>query len=319
MSKNLIQQAVEILRQGGLVGLPTETVYGLAADAKNPLAVSKVFAAKGRPADHPLIVHIGTINELSEWAKAIVPQAYQLAERFWPGPLTLILKKQDHVLDEVTGGQDTVAVRIPDHPLALELLQAFGSGLVAPSANQFGRISPTDEAAVLAELGKKVDLILPGGRTRVGIESTIVDLSQQPFTLLRRGMVRLETLEACLGEKISLPDVHTKIRAPGLLASHYAPRSPLKLFEPAELIAILQTIPKQRVIILAQTRPVIEPDACSKWRQMPDTPEEYAHELYAMMRLADAEKPDLILVESPPHTAEWAAIHDRLKRAAANL
>lgn len=308
---DLIAQACQILSEGGLVGLPTETVYGLAADAKNPNAVKKVFVAKGRPADHPLIVHIGHIKALQEWAKEIPPEAYRLAEQYWPGPLTLILKKQDHVLPEVTGGQDTVALRMPSHPMALELLQQFGSGLVAPSANLFGRISPTDEAAVLAELANKVDLVLPGGRSKVGIESTILDLHQRPFTLLRQGMIRKEELEAFLGEPISLPSTKTTVRAPGLLASHYAPQTPLQLFDIKDLPFFLD----KKVIVIAQSP---QPDFVEHlpWIPMPATPEAYAFELYAALREADHKKVDLILVETPLHAPEWAAIHDRLKRAA---
>ncbi len=291
-----INTAVSLLRQGKLIGLPTETVYGLAADAKNLLAVKKVFAAKGRPVDHPLIVHIGRVEELSKWARDIPPEAYRLAKQYWPGPLTLVLQKQDWVLPEVTGGQDTVAIRMPNHPLALELLRAFGSGLVAPSANQFGRISPTDEAAVLAELADKVDLILPGGRSTIGIESTILDLHQKPYTLLRQGMLSQAELENFLGEPILLPSEKTTVRVPGLLASHYSPRTPLKLFDLKEL----NRFEKQCVMVIL----------CDS------TPEVYAHELYAALRAADQGQYDLILVERPPQTPEWVAIQDRLKRAA---
>lgn len=311
---NSINQAISILKQGGLVGLPTETVYGLAADAKNPIAVQKVFAAKGRPADHPLIVHIGSIAELTEWAIDIPHEAYRLAEHYWPGPLTLILKKQKHVLNDVTGGQDTVALRMPNHPLALALLKAFGSGLVAPSANQFGRISPTDAEAVYAELQHHVDLILPGGRSQVGIESTILDLHQKPFTLLRQGMLGKEALEAFLGEALALPNAHTTVRAPGLLASHYAPRTPLKLLSSLEPEKFVMT--KNQCILLAYSSPPSVPTNMTLIK-MPQTPQDYAHALYATLRQADAQGADLILVETPPNTVEWTAILDRLKRAAA--
>lgn len=297
MMMDFIRQAIAILKNVGLVALPTETVYGLAADAKNPIAVKKVFAAKGRPADHPLIVHIGTIKELDEWAKDIPLAAYRLAKHYWPGPLTLILQKQAHVLSEVTGGQETVAVRMPNHPMALALLHEFGSGVVAPSANQFGRISPTDEAAVLAELQQKVDLILPGGRSTIGIESTILDVHQKPFTLLRQGMLSKEELEAFLGESIQLPSEKTTVRAPGLLASHYSPRTPLQLIDREELDQFVMT---KHVFIPCNTNP-----------------EEYAYELYVSLRAADQQNVEVILVERPPQTPEWAAINDRLMRAAA--
>lgn len=307
-----ITQAVDILKQGGLIGLPTETVYGLAADAKNPIAVKKVFAAKGRPADHPLIVHIGTLEELSEWAKEIPPEAYRLAESYWPGPLTMVLKKQDHVLPEVTGGQDTVAIRMPDHPVALELLHRFGRGLVAPSANQFGRISPTEEQAVLAELATRVNLVLPGGRSRVGIESTILDLHARPFTVLRQGMISKSELEHFLEESLELPTARTIIRAPGLLASHYAPRTPLQLIDLQELSKFVMT--NSHKIVLAYSPEPVENQMA--WHVMPDDPEAYAHELYASLRDADSKGFDLILVERPPQTSDWAAILDRLNRAA---
>lgn len=309
--KILLSLALDSLKGGDLIGLPTETVYGLAADAKNREAVNKVFAAKGRPADHPLIIHIGTLAELSEWAKEIPHEAYQLAEYYWPGPLTLVLKKQEWVLPEVTGGQDTVAIRMPNHPLALALLKEFGSGLVAPSANRFGRISPTEESAVLAELGSKVKVILPGGRTRVGIESTILDMHAKPFILLRQGMISQAALEAFLGESITLANSETKIRAPGLLASHYAPRTPLRLIDSSELRHFDMT--KSNCIVLAYSK-----DLCiHSYLAMPTDVQTYAHELYAALRAVDHQGFDLILVENPPQTAEWVAIQDRLNRAAA--
>lgn len=307
----MINDAVKALKQGELVGLPTETVYGLAADAKNLKAVKKVFAAKGRPADHPLIVHIGTLEELTDWAQDIPPEAYKLAKQYWPGPLTLVLKKQDSVLPEVTGGQDTVAIRMPNHPLALALLKQFGSGLVAPSANQFGRISPTEEAAVLAELGSKVKVILPGGRTEVGIESTILDVHTRPFTILRQGMISPEELETFLGEPVQLANSKTTLRAPGLLASHYAPRTPLQLIASAELQNFDMT--KFKCIVLGRTSKPFT----ANWIAMPLDAKTYAHELYAALRAADHQGFDLILVELPPENSEWIAIHDRLKRAAA--
>ncbi len=307
-----IKKALSLLKQGGLIGLPTETVYGLAADASNPAAVRKVFAAKGRPIDHPLIVHIGTLAELEAWAKDIPDAAYRLAQAFWPGPLTLILKKQDSVLSEVTGGQDTVALRMPNHPLALELLNAFGGGLVAPSANAFGRISPTEESAVLAELGQKVDFILPGGRTSIGIESTILDLHARPFTLLRQGMILQGELENCLGEPLAFPTVHTQTRAPGLLPTHYAPRTPLQLFDIKDLPRFLDRA--DSLVVLAQS-PQPEFARHLSWQPMPPTPEKYAFELYAALRAADSKGAELILLETPLHAPEWAAIHDRLQRA----
>ncbi|MCX7122510.1 MAG: L-threonylcarbamoyladenylate synthase [Gammaproteobacteria bacterium] len=306
----LIEQAITHLKAGNLIGLPTETVYGLAADAKNEAAILKVFAAKGRPADHPLIVHISSIAEMEEWAIHIPKAAYTLAEKFWPGPLTLILEKASHVSKLITGGQDTIALRIPNHPLALQLLQQYGGGLVAPSANRFGRISPTDEAAVIAELAEKVALVLPGGRTEIGIESTILDVHQHPFVLMRQGMLSQVELETFLGEKIALPTAKNTLRSPGLLASHYAPLTPLHLFTHPE------NHPYPSAIVLSKRpRPKALPPH-TEWWKMPEKPDAYAHELYAMLRQADATQKAVILVETLPQSPKWKAILDRLNRAA---
>ncbi len=307
----LLSQAIAHLKAGHLIGLPTETVYGLAADAKNDAAVLKVFAAKGRPSDHPLIVHIGTVAELDEWAVNIPEAARRLAAHFWPGPLTLILEKAPQVSKLITGGQETVAIRMPNHPLALQLLKEYGSGLVAPSANRFGRISPTDEAAVLAELQDQVALILPGGRTEIGIESTILDVHQHPFVLLRQGMLSQLELETFLGEKINLPSEKNTVRAPGLLASHYAPITPL----------YLKADPTQHdfasaIILSRHAKPQPLPPN-TQWWQMPSDPAQYAHELYATLRRADAQGVTAILVEILPQTPAWQAIQDRLSRASA--
>ena len=309
----LIDQAIAHLKAGELIGLPTETVYGLAADAKNEAAILKVFAAKGRPADHPLIVHIGSIAEMDEWAIHIPEEARALAAHFWPGPLTLILEKAPQVSNLITGGQESIALRMPNHPLALELLQQYGSGLVAPSANRFCRISPTDEAAVLAELQEKVAFVLPGGRTQIGIESTILDVHQRPFVLMRQGMLSQASLENFLGEKITLPSVHNTVRAPGLLASHYAPMTPLYLLPNPE------THHFPSAIILSRRAKPKQLQAGSEWWIMPESPEAYAHELYATLRRADALQLSAIIVEKLPDQLAWKAIQDRLSRAAIGL
>ncbi|HEY5290991.1 MAG TPA: L-threonylcarbamoyladenylate synthase, partial [Burkholderiales bacterium] len=241
-----IRRAAAILRAGGLVAFPTETVYGLGADASNPAAVAKIFAAKGRPQDHPVIVHLGSIELLPLWAGEIPAAAHKLAAAFWPGPLTLILKRAAGVSDCVTGGQDTVGLRIPGHPVALELLQAFAgaeggrafSGIAAPSANRFGRISPTTAAHVRAELGAAVEWVLDGGECGVGIESTIVDLSRGRAVLLRPGQITPAQIAAVLGDEVAQPDAAAP-RVPGAQGSHYAPRTPLHLVAAAELPAKL--------------------------------------------------------------------------------
>lgn len=312
----LIEQAVALLKQGKLIGLPTETVYGLAADARNENAIRAVFAAKGRPADHPLIVHIGSLIELDQWAINIPDAAYQLAAHYWPGPLTLVLKKHPDVSPLITGGQDTIALRMPAHPLALALLGAFGHGLVAPSANRFGQISPTDEAAVEAELGSKVALILPGGRTSVGIESSIIALHEEPFVLLRQGMISLTDLAATLGKTIEAPSAHNTVRAPGLLASHYAPRTPLYIIEPETWRTQATT---DSAIILARNPCPANLPAHLAWQHLPSTPEAYAHELYAALRAADNQGVKALWLEALPSTPEWSAIQDRVGRAATQV
>ena len=205
MDQKSIKAAVTILRAGGLVVFPTETVYGLGADAANAAAVRKIFAAKGRPADHPVIVHLASDRDLTRWASDIPPAVRQLAERFWPGPLTLVVRRAKSVSDEVTGGQDTIGLRVPSHPIAQALLNAFGGGIAAPSANRFGHISPTTVRHVREELGDRVDLILDGGACEVGIESTIVDVSGGTPVLLRPGRVSEEEIEAVLQVPLARP------------------------------------------------------------------------------------------------------------------
>lgn len=310
-----VAYAVARLAAGGVVAIPTETVYGLAADARNVEAVGRVFAIKGRPADHPLIVHIGGAAQLSDWAKDIPAEAYTLARRFWPGPLTLVLKRLPDVPDVVTGGQDTVALRVPAHPLTLELLRRFGGGLAAPSANRFGRLSPTRPEHVVAELDGAVDLILDGGPCRVGLESTILDLTGDEPHLLRPGAVSLAALEAVLGRPVARGG-KSRVRAPGSLPAHYAPATPLVLLAGDRL---WQEAARQaataRIAVLTHSGAESLPRATVV--TLPSRPEDYARELYATLRELDAGGFDLILVEAVPESEEWLAIADRLQRAAA--
>ncbi|MGZ6895758.1 MAG: L-threonylcarbamoyladenylate synthase, partial [Acidimicrobiia bacterium] len=227
-----IQRAVEILRDGGLVAFPTETVYGLGADAENRDALRRLYEVKGRPSDHPVIVHLARPEQLEEWGSDLAPAARTLADACWPGPLTLVVRRAARVPDEVTGGLDTVGLRVPAHPVALELLTAFGGGLAAPSANRFGRVSPTTADAVRAELGDDVALVLDGGECSVGVESTIVDCTSDPPRVLRLGGVTNETLHALLG--MELP-VGGTTRAPGTLASHYAPTARVEVLTASEI------------------------------------------------------------------------------------
>lgn len=319
-----VREAAAILRRGGLVAFPTETVYGLGADAENPAAVARVFAVKGRPANHPVIVHIGRAEQLEHWAADIPPLAWRLAQRFWPGPLTLILKRHARVPDAVTGGQDTVGLRVPDHPVALALLAAFGGGIAAPSANRFGRLSPTTTAHVRAELGEAVDHILDGGPCRVGIESTILDLSGGRPRRLRPGAITAAALEAVLGQPLAVVPGDAP-RVPGALPSHYAPQTPLVLIPPDDLQAeVTRRLKKgERVAVLARvaaTPPQVEWlsgffGECV-WQVMPADPGAYARELYARLRALDALRADHLLIEVPPHETAWQAVRDRLARAA---
>ena len=317
-------RAVELLRAGELVGMPTETVYGLGADAANPAAVAKIFAAKGRPADHPLIVHIAGHDAVDRWAEQVPDVAWELMETFWPGPLTLILKKQAWVPDAVTGGQDTVGLRVPGHPVALELLRRFAAlmgahaGIAAPSANRFGRISPTTAAHVAEELGDRVSLILDGGACAVGIESTIIDCSRGEPVVLRPGHISPAHLAAVLGRQPVIETAHGAPRVSGSLAAHYAPVTPMRQVAGERLLDFLNAQRhrggKCAVISANQPPQAGMPHA---WRLMPADPVGYAHDLYAALRDMDHAGVDLIVVEALPDGAEWAAVADRLRRAVA--
>ena len=312
-----IEQAVAVLRAGGLVAFPTETVYGLGADAANTEALGKIFAAKGRPHDHPLIVHIADAVQLANWAREIPPSAHALARKFWPGPLTLILKRALRVPDLVTGGQDTVALRVPSHAVAQALLRAFGGGLAAPSANRFGRVSSTTAAHVRHEFGNAVDCVLDGGEADVGIESTIVDLSASQPALLRPGWITARQIEEALGAPLAAPRPDSP-RAPGTLAKHYAPQTSLMVMEPDLMLELAASLTRQgkRVAVLA--RSALQPlHHGLTWIAAPHDAAGFAHGLYANLRALDERGCDVILVEAPPQAQEWAAVADRLTRAAA--
>lgn len=320
-----IARAAALLRAGKLVALPTETVYGLGADALDPVATAGIFAAKGRPADHPLIVHLPSAEHLPRWARRIPKEALALAHAFWPGPLTLILPREEDVPDAVTGGQDTVGLRVPNHPVALALLAAFDSGIAAPSANRFGRISPTTAAHVEQELGERVDLILDGGPCQVGIESTILDLSRDEPAILRPGAITAEDIARVIGRR---PKVRGEAAAPaeetvdtprvsGSLAAHYAPATPLRLLPAALLVEEAAELAGEgsRVAVLAHG--CADPgDSRFTWIAAGADPAIYAHDLYAHLRALDALGADFILVEAPPADPAWSAIADRLGRAA---
>jgi L-threonylcarbamoyladenylate synthase len=306
-SSRALEQAVSRLQQGYLVAFPTETVYGLGADAARPEAVEKIFKVKGRPPDHPVIVHVATPAHFRAWAVDIPDVAYQLAKVFLPGPLTLILKRSSSVPDIVTGGQDTVGLRVPNHPVALELLRAFGGGLAAPSANRFGKISPTTAQHVLADLGEDVSLILDGGACDIGLESTIVDVTSRRVQVLRPGGVGLGVLSDCLGY---VPEVvgQTKVRVSGSLESHYAPTTPAFLIRSQDLRAVEDS---SGVIALQPQPPTFE----GVWYQLPNNAERYGRHLYAALRDLDGMKLEKIFLEQVPETLEWLAVRDRLERA----
>jgi L-threonylcarbamoyladenylate synthase len=303
----MIEQAAQLLRQGELVAFPTETVYGLGADGSSPQAVEKIFKAKGRPDDHPVIVHVASANEFTKWAVDIPEVAYQLADAFMPGPVTLILKRSTLVPDIVTGRQDTVGLRVPNHPVALELLKSFGGGIAAPSANRFGRISPTTAQHVLEELGESVSLILDGGACNVGLESTIVDVTSARVKVLRPGGVSLTALSKLLSY---VPEVVSKsqVRVSGSLESHYAPTTPAFLVDKKGL----EDADEKSGVVSLEIKP-----ASSKavWLTLPNDAESYGQHLYATLRRLDALGLESILIEQVPDSLQWLAVRDRLQRA----
>jgi L-threonylcarbamoyladenylate synthase len=312
-----IETAVRVLKKGGLVAFPTETVYGLGADAENAEAVRRIFRVKGRPEGHPLIVHLADARDADGWVVSVTPLARRLAARFWPGPLTLVLPRAPRVPDAVTGGQDTVALRVPAHPLALDLLRAFGGGVAAPSANRFGRVSPTTAAHVREDLGADIDLVLDGGPCAVGVESTILDLSGREPALLRPGGAAREALEAEAGRAIP-PREGGPVRAPGTLPSHYAPDAIVELARRPEFAARAagHLAAGRRVAVLAAERPAGLPEA-ALLIELPANPAEAARRLYDALREADRRGCDVVLVELPAETGIGAAVSDRLRRAAA--
>lgn len=312
-----LAHALAILRAGGVVAFPTETVYGLGADASNAAAVARIYALKGRPSNHPLIVHVSAARQLHDWALTPSAQALRLADAFWPGPLTLVLRRAAHVLDAVTGGQDTVALRVPAHPLAQALLEAFGGGVAAPSANRFGKVSATSAQHVRAEFGHALACVLDGGDCAIGIESTIVDASGSQPVLLRPGGIGRAELESALGAAVAMPGSSAP-RTPGRLEAHYAPGTPLMLVEPDLAAELIRSLARQdkRVAVLSfrAMRPLLPG---LTWLACAADARGYAHDLYAMLRAADASGSDVIVVERPPARPEWAAVLDRLTRAAA--
>lgn len=321
LAPDLLKEAVDALKRGELVAFPTETVYGLGADASSEVALSRLYSVKGRPTNHPVIVHIADVANLSDWAIEIPEQAYKLAAKFWPGPMTLILKRQLHVSDAVTGGQDSVGIRIPSHPLALELLAAFGGGVAAPSANRFGKLSPTTAQSVVEGLGHDVSVVLDGGPCQVGIESTIISLVGS-VRILRPGMLSQSQIEAVLGQSVASADCAEPVRAPGTLESHYAPETGVAIVPTDELEPTLKNLLRlgKDYCLLAFADTVanmpanVLPEAGRLLSVSRDS-ESYARLLYQALKDLDSQKAAYIIVQALPIEAEWHGIIDRLTRS----
>jgi L-threonylcarbamoyladenylate synthase len=310
-----IDRAVEALRDGDLVAFPTETVYGLGADAQNPQAVRKVFEVKGRPASHPLIVHIHDTRALERWVLSVPPAAARLAQAFWPGPLTLILPRAPAVDMAITGGQETVAVRVPRHPVAQQLLRAFGGGIVAPSANRYGQLSPTRAEHVRDELGDEVKVILDGGDCKIGVESTIVSCIGDVPRVLRPGAVTLTQLRQVVGNVEGSPG-EAPPRVPGSSDKHYAPRTPLRVVESGRLEQELRKrTEKYRKTGVLAMRPPRSAGKFMTWINAGVRADVYARELYSHLRTLDRSDVTEILVEEVPAGENWDAARDRLRRA----
>lgn len=316
----MIRAAARRLELGELVAFPTETVYGLGADAENPQAIAKIYAAKGRPSNHPVIVHLTPGADIGYWVSAIPDEARKLIEAFWPGPLTLILKRAAHIPDAVSGGQDSIGLRCPSHPVAQALLKTFKEGkggIAAPSANKFGHVSPTTAQHVRDEFGAALDCILDGGQSAVGIESTILDLSRISTygpVLLRPGHISADRLAQVIGHLPRMPDA-TAPRASGTLDSHYAPSTPAALVDADALADTVQQLMAvgQKVAVISRTVPSL-PNVVTQFA-LPSASTGYAHDLYAALRVADATAVDIIVIEAPPSTSDWQGVNDRLRRA----
>lgn len=318
-----IAQAAQVLAAGGLVAFPTETVYGLGADAASDAAVAGIFAAKGRPSDHPLIVHVPDAGAVTHFAADVPPVAQRLMAAFWPGPLTLILPRRPGVAAGAAGGQDSIGLRCPAHPVAHALLVACAShqppvpGLAGPSANRFGRVSPTTAAHVAQEFGDEL-LVLDGGACQVGIESAIVDCTRGTPVLLRPGVLTRERIEQAAGEPLRLPGemAAPDPRASGTLEAHYAPNAKVRLMDARSLRTALDVLGDDARTIAVYARTPVRNRAC-RLRRMPDDAAETARQLFAVLREFDEAGVRLIWVEAPPDEPEWDGVRDRLGRAAA--
>jgi L-threonylcarbamoyladenylate synthase len=315
---DLLIRAGAVLRRGGLVAFPTETVYGLGANALDGAAVARIFDAKGRPATNPVIVHVAGIEQAATVTACWPTTAQQLAERFWPGPLTLVLKKRPEVPSIVTAGGETVAIRSPAHPIAQGLIRAAGTPIAAPSANLSTRLSPTRAEHVLRGLGGRIDLLLDGGPTAGGLESTVLDLTSSPPCLLRPGLVSSRQLEAVIGPIAAMAGLPSgeRARSPGLLQRHYAPTVPLECLAQSHrrVAELLQS--GMRVGWLTHRAVDALPTAGLCTIELPNDPGGYSSQIYAALHTLEAMQLDRIVVELPPAADAWHAVHDRLRRAA---
>lgn len=321
-------RAAQLLMEGKLLAVPTETVYGLAADASNPAAIAQIFTAKGRPANHPLIVHIAHPKEMLDWATEIPAVAYRLADEFWPGALTLLLKKADHVNPIVTGGQPTIALRIPAHPVMQALLQMTKLGLAAPSANPYQQVSPTQAKHVMAGLKGKIDAVLDGGRCSIGLESTILDLTQTQPRILRSGPITAEAITQCLGCYVEQPQQHD-VAISGNKRQHYQPRKPLHLVDTEQFMDRLNQSHERIALVVysehlktalahlsADLPAATNTTSLLIYRPTSSAKQDYAHALYSTLHELDTLAIDAIWIERPPKTSEWNDVNDRLARAA---
>lgn len=309
-----VAHCAQLLKQGQLVAVPTETVYGLAADATNPAAVSAIFSAKGRPAHHPLIVHLADKTQLPHWASRISSAAYALAEAFWPGPLTLLLPKADHVSPVVTGGLTSVGLRVPAHPVLLALLQQQQLALAAPSANLYKKLSPTSAQQVMAGLNGRISAVLDGGPCAFGLESTIVDLTGTVPTIVRAGPISAAQLAAVLGRPVAQPQQHN-VAVPGNVKAHYQPDTPLLVFSRE---ALRLQLPQQRQPVVVLSYSGLTAVAPHQSIAMPAEPAAYGRMLYQQLFQADALGVSAIWCELPPAQDNWRAVLDRLSRAASS-
>lgn len=326
-----ILEAARVIRAGGLVGFPTETVYGLGADASSDSAVAGIFAAKGRPSDHPLIVHVADAAQVPDYASSVPPFASRLMQAFWPGPLTVILPRKPGVAAAAAGGQDSIGLRCPSHPVALAFLKACATGVAGPSANRFGRVSPTTARHVAEEFGDTL-LVLDGGPCAVGIESSIVDCTRGRPVLLRPGLLTRAQLEAACGEPVLDQDegqqeeatlgeaaMGAAPRASGTLASHYAPNARVRLMDAGAIQTALDLLGAEAAHIAVYARSIVRiPSAQVLYRRMPDDAAATAQQLFAVMRDFDSQGVKLIWIENLPADPAWDGVRDRLQRAAAS-